>query len=94
MKIYDASAPDMDNLYDRSNVNHIAWSLLVVTLGLIFWLTLALINAENQRYALLSKQCVDPVFKAETDLRCLHSVQSREHWWQHVTYALRHVKPE
>jgi hypothetical protein len=72
----------------------VAWSLVVVFLGLIFWLSLALLNAENQRNALITKQCADPIFKGELDRKCLRTVQSREHWWQHLTYALSHISPE
>lgn len=94
MKMYRESGPDINTLYEYSYVNHIAWSALVVAIGLIIWLTIALANAENQRNALRNRQCADPVFKGEIDSHCLKSVHSREHWWQHVTYALRHVKPE
>jgi hypothetical protein len=52
------------------------------------------VNAENQRNALISKQCRDPVFKTELDKSCLRTVQSREHWWQHLSYAMTHLHPE
>ncbi|WGG49197.1 hypothetical protein [Rugamonas sp. DEMB1] len=93
MKMYRESEPNIEDLYERSYINHIAWSVLVLALGLIFWLTIALINAENQRNALYTAMCADPVFKGELDKKCLKSVHSREHWWQHVGYALTHVRP-
>ena len=76
---------------EASQTNHLAWSLLVITLGLIFWALVALTNAENQRYAMASKQCQDRLFPAELNPACLSTVQSRPHWWQHVLYALGHV---
>jgi len=94
MKIYKESSPAIENLFEWAYINHLAWSIAVVALGMLVWLTLALSNAENQRYALLTKQCADPVFKGELDKKCLRSVQSREHWWQHVGYALTHLSPE
>jgi len=92
MAIYDQTLPT-EYAGTKSTVNHLPWSLLVIALGLIFWLTIALINAENQRNALATKICQDHVFPAEIDTRCLAGVQSREHWWQHVLYALGHVHP-
>jgi hypothetical protein len=94
LKIYDKSAPDEEHLFDSSNWNHLAWTLVVVLAGLVFWLAIALVNAENQRNALMTKQCEDPVFKAEIDRQCLMTVHSREHWWQHLWYGMRHVTPE
>lgn len=94
MKIYKESSPVLENLFEWAYINHLAWSLALVFLGLIFWLCLALVNAENQRNALMTKQCMDPVFKTELDKKCLRTVQSREHWWQHLTYALSHLSPE
>ena len=94
LKIYDKSKPDEEHLFDSSNWNHVAWTLVVVLAGLAFWLAIALVNAENQRNALVSKQCQDPIFKGEIDQQCLVTVQSREHWWQHLWYGMRHVKPE
>ena len=26
------------------------------------------------------------------DLRCMASVHSREHWWQHLSYAMTHLR--
>ncbi len=94
MKIYKESEPDLETLYERTWVNHLAWSLLVLCLGFIVWLVIALANAENQREALASKKCMDPVFKGEIDTKCLRTVQSREHWWDNVGYALTHIRPE
>ena len=82
LKIYDKSKPEEEHLFDSSNWNHAAWVLVVVLAGLVFWLAIALVNAENQRNALMTKQCVDPVFKGEIDQQCLLTVHSREHWWQ------------
>ena len=72
----------------KSNTNHLAWSLLVLLLALVFWLVVALAAAENQRYALATKACQDRVFPAEIDMSCLRQVKSRDHWWQHVGHAL------
>ncbi|PLY39974.1 hypothetical protein CSZ94_23480 [Janthinobacterium sp. ROICE36] len=73
---------------EKSNTNHLAWSLLVVLLALVFWLALALAAAENQRYALATQACQDRVFPTEIDTSCLKQVKSRDHWWQHVGHAL------
>lgn len=93
MTIYRESKPVEEDLFERSYVNHVAWCLVLVLLGLALWLGVALINAENQRYALVGKLCADPVFKGEIDKVCLSKVRSREHWWQHVGYAMTHVRP-
>ncbi len=94
LKMYDKSKPDEEHLFDSSNWNHAAWVLVVALAGLVFWLTIALVNAENQRNALVTNKCQDPVFKGEIDRQCLLTVRSRDHWWEHLGYALRHVKPE
>lgn len=91
MSIYRASAPSA-YVGEASGINHLPWTMLVIALGLIFWLVIALSNAENQRYALASKVCQDRVFPAEIDTRCLVSVRTREHWWQHVLYAMGHLR--
>ncbi|MQA20081.1 MULTISPECIES: hypothetical protein [Telluria group] len=94
MKIYKESSPVIETLFEWAYINHVAWSLAVLALGFIVWLVIALSNAENQRNALMTKQCFDPVFKGEIDKKCLRTVHSREHWWEHVSYALTHVSPE
>jgi hypothetical protein len=94
MKMYDALVPDEKRLFSASNVNHLGWSLVVLLALLLAWFGAALVNAENQRNALLTKQCQDRVFKEEVDKTCLLTVRSREHWWQHLTYALGHLSPE
>ncbi|KQZ43911.1 hypothetical protein ASD58_21345 [Duganella sp. Root1480D1] len=68
--------------------------MVVLLSGLVFWLVLAVVNAENQRNALANMQCRDRVFKEEIDRQCMLSVQSREHWWQHLYYAMKHTKPQ
>jgi hypothetical protein len=68
--------------------------LVAVLVGMVFWLCIALVNAENQRYALVTNKCADPVFKGELDRQCLRTVHSREHWWEHLWYGVSHVKPE
>ena len=73
---------------EKSNTNHLAWSVLVVLLALAFWLAVALAATENQRHALATKACQDRVFPAEIDTSCLKQVKSRDHWWQHVGHAL------
>jgi hypothetical protein len=94
LKIYDGSIPREEDLYDLTWVNQVAWTLAVVFGGIIIWLAIALVNAENQRYALASGKCVDPVFKGSFDQKCLSLVQSRDHWWEHLWYGVTHVKPE
>ncbi|WP_226936086.1 hypothetical protein [Janthinobacterium sp. GW458P] len=76
---------------EKSSTNHLAWSLLVILLALVFWLGVALSAAENQRYALQTRACQDRVFPAEIDTSCLKQVKSRDHWWQHVGHALVHL---
>ncbi|MHA4870261.1 hypothetical protein ACXZ1M_21440 [Duganella sp. PWIR1] len=93
MKIYKESSPALENLFEWAYINHVAWSLVIVFLGLILWLSVALVNAENQRNALATKQCRDPIFKTEIDKKCLRTVQSRDHWWEHLSYALGNLSP-
>jgi hypothetical protein len=94
LKIYDGSLPRDDDLYDMTRVNQVACTLAVLMAGLVVWLAIALVNAENQRNALLTKQCQDPVFKGETDMACLQVVSSRPHWWQHLWYGMTHLRME
>lgn len=93
LKIYDGSRPLDEDLYETSNVNHIAWSLAVVLAFVVVWLCIALVNAENQRYALMNNKCPDPVFKGGIDRQCLLLVRSRDHWWEHLWYGVTHVRP-
>jgi hypothetical protein len=72
-------------------VKSLPWTLLACALGLIIWLSLALHNTENKRHALMSGLCADPVLKGEIDARCLASVHSRAHWWQHLQHGLTHL---
>ena len=94
LAMYEGARPREEDLFETSNVNHIAWSLVVILFGLVLWLCIALVNAENQRHALITIQCPDPVFKAGVDTACLYTVKSREHWWEHLWYGFTHVKPE
>jgi hypothetical protein len=94
LKIYDKSKPEVEDLFDSSNWNHLAWCLAVVLGGLVVWLSIALVNAENQRNALMTNKCADPVFKGAIDQQCLMTVHSRDHWWEHLWYGFTHVKPE
>jgi len=94
LKIYDGSRPRDEDLYELTWVNQVAWTLAVVFGGIVLWLAIALINAENQRFALISGKCADPVFKGSFDQKCLVMVHSRDHWWQHLWYAVTHVAPE
>lgn len=93
LQMYDGSRPVEEDLFETSNVNHIAWTLVVILVGVVIWLAIALINAENQRNALMNKQCTDPVFKGEIDRECLQLVESREHWWEHLWYGVTHLRP-
>lgn len=94
MNIYKESSPAIENLFEWAYINHLAWSLALVLAGVVVWLSVALINAENQRYALVTKRCQDKVFNTEIDKKCLRTVNSREHWWQHLGYAITHTSPE
>lgn len=93
LKIYDGSRPVEEDLFETSLINQLAWTLVVVLAGLVVWLAIALVNAENQRNALMTKQCVDPVFKGEVDVACMQVVNSRPHWWNHLWYGLTHLQP-
>jgi hypothetical protein len=94
LKIYDKSKPEDEDFHDQNYPVYWAWSLVAVLVGLVFWLCIALVNAENQRHALMTNQCADPVFKGSIDQACLRTVHSREHWWEHLWYGVTHVKPE
>lgn len=94
LKIYDGSRPVEEDLYERNWINQLAWSLVVLFAGLVIWLGIALVNAENQRHALMTKQCPDPVFKGEIDKRCMQLVNSRANWWEHLWYGMTHLRPE
>lgn len=97
LKIYDGSRPLDEDLYETSNVNQLAWTLVVIFAFAIVWLSIALVNAENQRYALMANKCPDPIFKGEIDRQCLVTVHARDHWWENWWYAVTHVtapKPE
>jgi hypothetical protein len=94
LKIYDRSKPVDEELTDTSYYLHWLWGVVAVLVGMVFWLCIALVNAENQRYALVTNKCADPVFKGEIDRRCLLTVRSRDHWWEHLWYGVTHVKPE
>jgi len=93
LKMYDRSRPNEDDLFETSNFNHLAWTLVVLCATIAVWLGIALVNAENQRYALMTNKCPDPVFKGEIDRNCLLTVHSRNHWWDHLWYGATHVRP-
>ena len=93
LRMYDKSRPDEADLYDTSHVNHWAWSLAAVFVFIAVWLAIALVNAENQRHALMTRQCEDIAFKGEIDKKCLVTVKSRDHWWEHLWHAVTHVRP-
>lgn len=93
LKIYDGSRPDVKDLFETSHINHVAWSMAVLLLGLALWLGIALVNAENQRHALMTRQCADPVFKGDIDVACMQVVRSRPHWWEHLGYGMTHLQP-
>ena len=94
LKIYEGSRPLDEDLYDLTWVNQLALTLAVVFCGITVWLAIALVNAENQRFALMSGKCGDPVFKGSFDKVCLSVVHSRDHWWEHLWYAATNVTPE
>ena len=94
MEAFRGATPRDADLYNRPSVDHIAWTLVVLLAGLIFWMAVAIVNAENQRNALANKQCRDRVFPEEIDRTCMLSVHSREHWWEHLAYAMWHPTPQ
>jgi len=61
-------------------------AIVAASLLLTLWLGVALVRAENERYALLLGLCRDA--SGEADVECLASVQTRPAWWWHVAYAL------
>lgn len=93
LKIYEGSRPKEENLFETSNVNHVAWSLALIFVLTTLWFGIALVNAENQRYAMARNLCADQVFKSGFDNKCLVTVHSRDHWWEHLWYAATHVRP-
>lgn len=92
LRMFDKSSAKDEDLFETSYVNHVAWSIAVVALGLIVWLSVALVRAENQRYALEKGMCQDPVFKGAVDQPCLKLARSRDHWWEHLWFGLTHVR--
>jgi len=76
------------------DMKQLPWTLLALAVALLVWLSAAAVQAENQRNALVLQLCADPVFKGEVSATCLATVHSREHWWQNLGYALRHLRPE
>ena len=92
MAIYRETRPPSVFVGAPGTTSHLPWSLLAIAVGLMLWLAIAVVNAENLRHALVSKSCQDRVFPAELDQRCLAFVQTRDHWWQHLHYALVHAQ--
>ncbi|MCG2585558.1 hypothetical protein [Massilia sp. TS11] len=88
---YGGALPDERELYYATRINHTMLTLLLIACGLVFWLSIALVNAENQRNTMVQGKCADPVFKGQMDAACLRTTHSREHWWQHWWYAVTHV---
>lgn len=66
-------------------MKQLPWILCALMLACVAWLALAVVSVENQRNTLAASAC------AKTDAQCMESAQKREHWWQHLTYALTHV---
>jgi len=93
LKIYEGSRPKEEDLFEISYFPHLAWSLAVLFAFVAIWLGIALVNAENQRNALMNNMCPDPVFKGGIDKTCLVTVQSRDHWWEHLWYGITHISP-
>jgi len=94
LKMYDKSKPEDEDLTDTKYYLHWLWGVVAVLVGMVFWLCIALVNAENQRYALLTNKCADPLFKGEVDRQCLRIVSSRDHWWEHLWYGVTHLRAE
>lgn len=93
LKIYDGSRPVEEDLFETNMINQVAWTLVVLFAGLAVWLAIALVNAENQRNALMTKRCPDPVFSGEIDVKCIKVINSRPHWWNHLWYGMTHLQP-
>jgi hypothetical protein len=91
MAMYRDSLPP-DYVEEADTTNYFGWTLLSMALGLVAWVLISRSNAENQRNALMTKACQDPVFAAEIDRKCLSMVRTRDHWWEHVYYALGHLR--
>lgn len=87
---YGGALPDEKELYYATRINHGILTLMLIACGLVVWLSICLVNAENQRYTMIKGQCADPVFKGQMDVACLRTTRSREHWWQHLWYAVNH----
>jgi hypothetical protein len=66
LRIYDKSKPEDEDLYETSNVNHCGLGPGGVFRRPGHLAGIALVNAENQRYALITNKCQDPLFKAES----------------------------
>ena len=94
LKMYDKSKPEDEDLTDTKYYLHWLWGVVAVLVAMVFWLCIALVNAENQRYALLTNKCADPLFKGEVDRQCLRIVSSRDHWWEHLWYGVTHLRAE
>jgi len=92
LKIYEGSRPKEENLFETSNVNHVAWTLALIFVLTTVWFGIALVHAENQRHAMASNLCPDQVFKEGFDQKCLLTVRSRDHWWEHLWYGVTHVR--
>lgn len=60
---------------------------LVALLVLVAWLAMALVKAENQRYALSTGLCVDKTMHI-ADYPCLAKIQTRTAWYWHIYYGL------
>ena len=67
-----------------------AIAALVVMLGVVIWLAAALVETENERYALSLGMCVRPDLTV-ADYGCLRRTQTRTSWIWHVYYPLRRV---
>jgi len=93
LKIYEGSRPKEEELFETSRVNHVAWSLAAIFALVAVWLAIALVNAENQRHALATNKCPDMVFKSGVDKACLVTVNSRDHWWEHLWFGVMNVRP-
>ncbi len=62
---------------------------LVLCAFILVWLAIALVRAENQRYALLLGMCTQEAPIRMVDFDCLDRVQTRTGWWWHLFYALK-----
>ena len=69
----------------RITLGRYKWATVVLVL-VIVWLSAALVEAENQRYALSLGMCIDE--RKVADYTCLKALETRTAWYWHIYYGL------